>query len=174
MAKVKAVKAAKPAARVRISKLAAGTAFRFVSGVDGMNRDKFSEGVVLAVEKDCVQVQARGKKTIFERDLPVWPVAKDGEVTPVVEPTAGEDKEQPERKMFRGQIFGQPVTAVLRWMGKAGIEFDAAKCAVATLGCAGVSDTTVRIQLRAGAKGERGEPATLTRAQVKQIKAACN
>lgn len=70
-------------------------------------------------------------------------------------------------------LLGFPVTAVFRWMGKQG--WTAAE-AIATAKKMGVecSDSTAKIQVRAGATGDmsRGEPADLTNAQVAELNAA--
>lgn len=71
------------------------------------------------------------------------------------------------RKICRCDIFGHPVTAVLRWMGREGWEFEDALTAVVTMGASTISDVTIRLQLAAGRKGERGEPADITSAQAK-------
>lgn len=74
---------------------------------------------------------------------------------------AKEAKEAGPKK--RWLVFGSyPVTAVLRWMGKNGMTFEQARKACSHLGCEDVSDITLNLQLKAGAKGERGEPAALT------------
>lgn len=73
----------------------------------------------------------------------------------------------------RGDIFGHSATAVLRWMGKEGgwSKEDAGK-AVRTMGGKDIADATVSIQLKAGAKGERGAPADITKKQAKELRAA--
>lgn len=72
----------------------------------------------------------------------------------------------------RSKIYGYPVTAVIRWMGKR--EWDV-KESVRVLKALGVdmAISTVRIQLRAGAVGDktRGEPAALTPDQIKELNA---
>lgn len=69
----------------------------------------------------------------------------------------------------RTTIFGHPVTAVLRWMGKQGWTFDHAARAVSSFG-ADIAGGTIKIQLKAGRKGERGEPAAITPDQEKELK----
>jgi hypothetical protein len=71
----------------------------------------------------------------------------------------------------RHDCLGFPVSAVLRWMGRSGWAFAEAKEALAKL-CPGCKEGTIRAYLRAGAKGERGEPAALTAAQIQQLEAA--
>jgi len=65
-----------------------------------------------------------------------------------------------------------PVTSVLRWMGKNGFSFEQARKALSSVQCDEVNDTTLRIQLAAGAKGQRGEPAPLTTTEANAITAA--
>jgi hypothetical protein len=67
--------------------------------------------------------------------------------------------------------LGFPVSAVLRWMGAHDWTFAEAKKALAEL-CPECKKGTIRTYLRAGARGERGEPAGLTDAQVKRLEAA--
>jgi hypothetical protein len=100
----------------------------------------------------------------------ILPLAEEHFVQPAEESTP-----KPPRKVTRAQIFGYPVTAVLRWMGKTGWDFEAAITAVTTITNAySLSPSTVRIQLRAGKKGERGEPADITPSQAKKLRlAAC-
>jgi hypothetical protein len=64
----------------------------------------------------------------------------------------------------RSKIYGHPVTAVLRWMGQEDWTKADAKKALRKLGI-DIADSTVDIQLRAGQRGERGDPASLTKQQ---------
>lgn len=68
----------------------------------------------------------------------------------------------------RYELFGVSVTAVVRALGKMGWDFDKTQAALKRVG-AEAAEATVRIQLRAGVKGERGEPAKLTADQIKQL-----
>lgn len=56
------------------------------------------------------------------------------------------------------------ITSVLRWLGANGITVKQAKLACRALEIP-VADATVQAQVYAGKKGERGEPAELTKAQ---------
>lgn len=78
-------------------------------------------------------------------------------------------KEGPSTRGQRYELFGYPVTAVFRWMGKQGWSVDDAMKAAAYYNIA-CSPSTVKIQVKAGAKGERGEPAELSSNQVKELK----
>ncbi len=80
--------------------------------------------------------------------------------------------DKPKRQITRAQIFGYPVTAVLRWMGVEGWSFADARAAINAFGAGGISDTTIRIQLPAGRKGDRGAPAPITKQQAAELKAA--
>lgn len=62
-------------------------------------------------------------------------------------------------------ILGVPATGVVRWMGKRGWDAERACRVVAAFGV-DLAVSTVRTQLGAGAKGERGGPATLTAQQI--------
>lgn len=70
----------------------------------------------------------------------------------------------------RYELFGQPVTATLRWMGKQGWDFAKARAALTKLGFAEVSDSTVRCQV--GGWTYRGDPADLTAEQAAQVNEA--
>ncbi len=77
---------------------------------------------------------------------------------------------QTENGSTRAFIFGHPVTAVIRWMGKAGWKQAEAKAVVADiLGEGEIADGTVAAQLGAGRNGQRGDPANLTEEQVEQL-----
>ena len=69
----------------------------------------------------------------------------------------------------RIDCFGHAVTAVLRWMGKEGFTSAQARGVMEELGIQ-VSPVTVQIQVNAGAKGERGEPAELSTTDEKTIR----
>jgi len=69
----------------------------------------------------------------------------------------------------RFTLFDLPATAVLRALGKAGCTFVQVRPILNKKKCL-VADATVKIQLAAGKKGERGEPAKLTRAQIAEFK----
>jgi hypothetical protein len=71
----------------------------------------------------------------------------------------------------RYDLFGHPVTGVLRWMGKQGWKFAQARAALDKLGidCA---DGTLTAQLGAGAKGKRGDPSPVTPEQAAKLTAA--
>lgn len=71
-------------------------------------------------------------------------------------------------KGMRYDMFGHPVTSVLRWMGKQGWTAKEAEKVCLKLNCA-VAEATVKIQVVAGRKGKRGEPASLTEAQTQQL-----
>lgn len=68
----------------------------------------------------------------------------------------------------RVNLFGHPVTAVIRWMGKHEWDFKQATRALVNLG-SGCAEATVRAQLRAGKLGQRGDPAKLSEAEVKKL-----
>ena len=72
----------------------------------------------------------------------------------------------------RATIFGYPATAVIRWMGKEGWDFEEAAIAIQSLTGKKVADATVRAALGHGRRGQRGEPAKLTAAQRRKVIAA--
>lgn len=74
-----------------------------------------------------------------------------------------------ERTAARTSLWGFAGTAVVRWLGKQGVAFEQTKAILARHGLAELSDSTVKIQLRAGQTGDRGEPAALSPAQAKEL-----
>ncbi len=78
------------------------------------------------------------------------------------------------RVVVRAMVMNYPVTAVLRRLGKEGFDFAKARKAINAFDAGGISDTTVRIQIAAGRKGQRGEPAPLTKDQIKELASAAN
>lgn len=70
-----------------------------------------------------------------------------------------------------GGLFGHSVTAVIRWMGKNGFNFEGTKKALKAQNLS-IADATIRAQLLAGRNGSRGEPASLSEKQIKQLKKA--
>lgn len=86
----------------------------------------------------------------------------------------------PKRKKTgkRAKIFGYAVTAVIRWCGANGWNLEDTALACLTLSGKDVSDVTLKLQLKAGAVGpennwnKRGAPADLTKAEIRQLKAA--
>jgi hypothetical protein len=81
-----------------------------------------------------------------------------------------EKRGQGQGRGARYNVMGHPVTAVLRWMGAHGWSKADALKVLSKLGCP-AADSTVYIQVSAGAKGERGEPAGLTPEQAAQLEA---
>lgn len=84
---------------------------------------------------------------------------------------------KPKRKKHtqkRHKIFGHSCTAVIRWMGANDFTFEDAGVALAYYGAGNVSDTTIRLQLKAGKDGDqkRGPAADLTKAEERQLIAA--
>lgn len=72
----------------------------------------------------------------------------------------------------RQKIMGYPVTAVLRWMGANKWDEEEALAALTSFGVYDISDITIRLQLTAGRKGERGDPAPITKSQAKTLRQA--
>lgn len=67
-----------------------------------------------------------------------------------------------------GGLFGQSVTAVIRWMGKEGWTFAEAKEALERVKVS-IAEATIRAQLLAGRQGKRGAPAELSEKQVAEL-----
>lgn len=100
-------------------------------------------------------------------------IAKKAENKPAGERKAKKADEAPPKppKPLRSLAFGRyPATAVIRWMGAAGWTVDQAVRAIEGLELS-VSVDTIRIQLRAGAKGDgtRGDPAKLDASEKKVL-----
>lgn len=74
----------------------------------------------------------------------------------------------------RFDMFGHPITAVLRWMGKNGWTVPEARKALDSMGFAGVANPTLSAQIAAGKKPDnpRGEPAQLTEEQASKLNEA--
>lgn len=68
----------------------------------------------------------------------------------------------------RFKILGHPATAVIRWLGKEGYSFPETMKLLGKLGV-DLAESTVKIQLKAGKNGERGEPASISKRQSDQI-----
>jgi len=79
------------------------------------------------------------------------------------------DSDAPAPKVKVKKLWGFPATAIIRWMGKEEFKFPEAKQVCATLNL-DVADATIRAQLSAGKKGERGDPAKLNQTQIDKIK----
>lgn len=89
-------------------------------------------------------------------------------------PPKPEKKGEPSKKkepivVKKDNIFGFSVTAVLRWMGKQGYSSEEAT-KVLNHFRVDISPATVKIQVKAGSKGERGAPATLSPKEADEIK----
>ena len=79
-------------------------------------------------------------------------------------------KEETQSLGTLGGLCGHPVTSVLRRLGKEGVSTAHVRAIMKAKGVK-VSDTTVSIQVNAGRNkdAERGKPAELTAAQVKEL-----
>lgn len=69
-------------------------------------------------------------------------------------------------------LFGYPPTSIVRWLGANGYPLSAAESVVDYYGLP-ISKSTISTQWRAGTKGERGEPAPLTKEQVAELVKTC-
>jgi hypothetical protein len=98
------------------------------------------------------------KGTVCELDVPMGDVP-----SPLPTPKTT-------RKQVRAMVFGFSITAVLRWMGKEGWNFEDASVVCASVGAAKIADVTIRLQLKAGKDGLRGPAAPITAAQAKQLR----
>lgn len=79
------------------------------------------------------------------------------------------DADGKETTVPRDKLWDFSVTAVIRWMGKERFSFEQCRTALAKQKIT-VADATIRAQLLAGRKGERGIPASLTAFQEKELR----
>lgn len=89
----------------------------------------------------------------------------------IKEPKTKEPKTKEERKSVSDlpTIFDHSVTSVCRRLGKEGLTSAQVRGIFAARKIK-ASPTTIQIQVNAGAKGERGEPASLTQEQIRDLK----
>jgi hypothetical protein len=94
----------------------------------------------------------------------------DGGAAPTIEGDNQVKLQPKQSKSKRPKIFEYPVTAVLRWMGVEGYNFQEAKKVLKQLDI-DLSDITIKIQLKAGKDKDesRGEPAPITKQQANKI-----
>jgi hypothetical protein len=112
-------------------------------------------------KEKIVKTATKAKKTVKKA------APKSGERKAV---TVAKPESKPAGSMF---IFGQSVTSVLRWMGKDGFTFEEAKAALKTGKVSKMpADGTISIQIGAGKRGERGEPAKLSAEDQKVLRDA--
>lgn len=102
----------------------------------------------------------RERKALGLCDSPKTTAREEG-VAPV---SKGKPKEDGKRK----KIYGYPATSVIRWMGKEGFSYEEAAKVLKHFGC-DTAKNTVKIQLVAGKRGERGDPADLTLTQEREL-----
>ena len=76
-----------------------------------------------------------------------------------------------EEKKGRVGVFGYAATAVIRWMGQNKWSAEDAAKVLKSLGVS-VAEATIKIQLRAGLTGERGDPAPISKSEEKKLKQA--
>lgn len=74
-------------------------------------------------------------------------------------------------KKERVGVFGYAATAVIRWMGKNKWSTEDAAKALKSFGVS-VAEATIKIQLKAGQTGERGDPAPISKSEEKKLKQA--
>lgn len=139
--------------------------------LDSDTLDKFdldpadiTPGVILRASSICREFSARIQEMVKERNQRYHPKAYNA---PEEEKPNRSSRSSGEGK--RAKLFGYPVTAVIRWMGKEGDwDFKKASKALHEFGVE-VADATIQAQLRAGAKGERGDPAPLREDEANEL-----
>jgi hypothetical protein len=112
------------------------------------------------LEPNSRLLKKTAKHGAAELDVPAGDVP-----SPVVKPSKGTT-----RKVTRASVFGYSITAVIRWCGKNGWNFEDTAVMCATNNAAGIADVTIRLQLKAGKDGLRGPAAPITPAQAKQLR----
>lgn len=111
------------------------------------------------------KIKEREKKALERLGAPP-PKAKSA---PKEEPSPTPTKQKvKERTGKKAKIFGFPLTAVVRWMGKEGFNYSQVVTVVEHFEFE-VVEVTLKIQLSAGKKGLRGPPADLTLSQERQL-----
>lgn len=122
----------------------------------------------------AITLHARRILAGYVRGVESWADARNARIAPVA-PTKAVPYAPPSlgvvappKPAGKPTLFGFPITAVIRWMGKDDWTFAPTRQVLATLGVV-VADSTIHAQLRAGKLGQRGEPATLTEAQANQL-----
>ena len=125
----------------------------------------------VAVNQDDVELANRLLRTAIEDTI--RKVCRHTTSFDDVQHTVERERDVPKqsRKTTTGKervkILGYSATAVLRWMGANDWSFEDAGIVMNTLGAYSISDATIRIQLNAGKKGERGPAAPVTKQQAK-------
>lgn len=147
-----------------------------LDGIGELQLDNDDLQTLLAdVLRDLEEDGKKGVEVVEDvEDTPAAKGAKTQGASPAAKPSKngnGSGKGFGSHTGQRYELFGHPVTAVIRWMGKNNFNFASARKALDEAGVA-CADATVKIQLRAGAKGERGDPAKLSKEdQAKLVKA---
>ena len=120
-----------------------------------------------AAEREVTRQQGRG---VFVGPAPAAKEYAGPRLADTVKAETGGDVSTPAQTGRGATILGVPATGVVRWMGKQG--WDAARaCRVVAAFGVDLAVSTVKTQLGAGAKGERGGPAALTSEQIALLEA---
>lgn len=132
----------------------------------------FHVGILQIEDDDLPDNHLEIVKEAEQLGLDVLPTQAPVDTTVVSNVSGTLRKAQPEVEDMRGKnrfmLLGFPVTAVLRWMGKAGWTAEQAK-AVLKAKKIEVAESTLKSQLHGGAVGRRGEPADLTKGQIQEL-----
>jgi hypothetical protein len=157
----------------------------FVSEVDEHNATVVVVRRGMEPTRDKYTVSSRSMATkipawaadVYEQIEPTRPAATPKVESPTISGPIKTLKERPARPVredgrqfgtSKKEIFGQPMTAVMRALGKMGWGWEKVQSCLKRLGVE-AAESTIRQQVKCGGTGERGAPATLTPEQIKEI-----
>lgn len=153
------VKVTTPAGKFAISGLKQASAS--LDGVEG----ELTYGAITGKGKDSKFTPMADGKVDFAKVAEA--MAKAEEPKPAKEKKVRQPKEPSLGGC--GGLFGFSVTAVCRALGKAGFETADVRAIMAAKNVP-IADATVGIQVNAGRNGQRGDPASLTKEQLNELR----
>lgn len=144
----------------------------------GLQAEQITPAVTSAAlnyhRREMERLRARVKAINERRGFGVGetqPKALKGAKARPTQATGSQNPAPPKPAKNSNGLFGYPVTAVLRWMGANGWSVTDAATALANLNIE-VALATIRCQVAAGKKGQRGEPAAISPAQAQELNRA--
>lgn len=128
----------------------------------GLEQDDFTTEDIQTADSIADRWGREFQRRLWEYNFKNNPTSAETEKPTKREPKEKETKADKQKEPSKGDVFGKyKATAFVRWMGVNGMSFQSAQGVLQTLGI-DLADSTIKIQLVAGKKGERGEPAQLT------------
>jgi hypothetical protein len=127
-----------------------------------------------SVDQKHARMDAEVIKSTARIESVIGPIAKSSNsksnAAPVVNEVNAPAKMSTGKKgSHRYELYGQPITAILRWMGKNEWKYEDARNTLNKLGFTEVADPTLRAQLYGGKTGTRGEVPALDANQVETL-----